>query len=354
MGNKMCGERRRRPVEERLTRPQRIQRQASDVDYKKLRKLILSAKLAPCFDAADDLSSSDVADDLEECPICFFFYPSLNRSSCCAKGICTECFLQMKPSRVTQSAQCPFCKTSCYAVEYRGVRTEEEKDLERAEEQKVIEAKRRMQSESQTEERAVRAGEPQSLVELLPPPDDGPSSCDCLGEAGENVHVEYSEVQAEVDVSSDSNTCNTRHEELDSDLEEIMMMEAIWRSLQDSRLQRSDSSRIPSPSEEENSSGTSLQPGHQGQHFLFCSLAEGVAIAIARLGKHNGAQPQISEPECETIQTDGDLCENSISVPNSTQPESEFSSSSGLRIVEHPCRLATELNAQPCSDFRFC
>ncbi|KAJ6805267.1 protein SIP5-like [Iris pallida] len=259
MGNKMCGG--RRPVEERLTRPQRIRRQASDVDYRRLRRLIVSEKLAPCFDAADELPSSGA--DLEECPICFFYYPSLNRSRCCAKGICTECFLQMKPSRVARSAQCPFCKTSCYAVEYHGVRTEEEKDLERQEEQKVIEAKRRMQYESQTEECVVWAGEPQSLVELLRPVDvEGPSSCDCVGEVGGDVQVECSEVQESTDlgVSPDPNTCNTRREELDVDLEEVMVMEAIRRSLQDSRLRQSGSRGIGSPSEGSNPPGRALQP----------------------------------------------------------------------------------------------
>ncbi|CAA7408139.1 unnamed protein product [Spirodela intermedia] len=143
MGNRMCGVGRRGAVEERLTRPQRLVRQPSNVDYKKLRKLILSRKLAPCFDALEDPSL-----DLEECPICFFYYPSLNRSRCCSKGICTECFLQMKPSNATRPAQCPFCKTSSYAVEYRGARTKEEKDLELAEEKRVIEAKLRMKSEA--------------------------------------------------------------------------------------------------------------------------------------------------------------------------------------------------------------
>ncbi|XP_078443827.1 E3 ubiquitin-protein ligase GW2-like isoform X2 [Wolffia australiana] len=140
MGNCVCRLGWRGGVDERLTRPQRVTWQPSNVDYKKLRRLILSKKLAPCFDAIDDPNL-----DLEECPICFFYYPSLNRSRCCGKGICTECFLQMKPSNVMRPAQCPFCKTSYYAVEFRGARSREEKELELA---KVIQAKLRMQSET--------------------------------------------------------------------------------------------------------------------------------------------------------------------------------------------------------------
>uniref|UniRef100_A0A0E0ACN6 Uncharacterized protein n=1 Tax=Oryza glumipatula TaxID=40148 RepID=A0A0E0ACN6_9ORYZ len=90
------GRRRRRwpEVEERLTQPRRLLRQLSDVDSGRLRRLIRSGDLAPCFDAAEDDAGLD-----EDCPICFYFYPSLNRSKCCGKGICTECFLQLMPSK---------------------------------------------------------------------------------------------------------------------------------------------------------------------------------------------------------------------------------------------------------------
>ncbi len=36
-----------------------------------------------------------VCSQLEECPICFLYYPALNRAKCCSKGVCTECFLQV-------------------------------------------------------------------------------------------------------------------------------------------------------------------------------------------------------------------------------------------------------------------
>ncbi|CAN7086000.1 unnamed protein product [Brassica oleracea var. botrytis] len=42
------------------------------------------------------------------------------------------------------TVRCPFCKTPNYAVEYRGVKTKEEKGIEQVEEQRVIEAKIRM------------------------------------------------------------------------------------------------------------------------------------------------------------------------------------------------------------------
>jgi hypothetical protein len=67
MGNQVGGRRqRRRPaVEERHTRPQGLYPHP-DIDLKKLRRLILEAKLAPCYPGADDPRA-----DLDECPICF-------------------------------------------------------------------------------------------------------------------------------------------------------------------------------------------------------------------------------------------------------------------------------------------
>lgn len=63
MGNKLG--RRRQVVDEKYTRPQGLY-QHRDVDHKKLRKLILDSKLAPCYPGDDDSAC-----DLEECPICF-------------------------------------------------------------------------------------------------------------------------------------------------------------------------------------------------------------------------------------------------------------------------------------------
>ncbi|XP_047056840.1 E3 ubiquitin-protein ligase GW2-like [Lolium rigidum] len=122
MGNARLG-RQRPAVQERLTRPQRLVRQLSDLDSGRLRRLIRSGDLAPCFDADDD-------ERAVECPICFYFYPTLNQSKCCGKGICTECFLQLMPSKASKAVHCPFCKTATYAVEYCSARTSSEKKLQ--------------------------------------------------------------------------------------------------------------------------------------------------------------------------------------------------------------------------------
>ncbi|TVU33242.1 hypothetical protein EJB05_25032 [Eragrostis curvula] len=235
MGNKIGG-RRKAGVEERFTRPQGLY-EHRDIDQKKLRKLILEAKLAPCYPGADDASG-----ELEECPICFLYYPSLNRSKCCSKGICTECFLQMKPTHTARPTQCPFCKTSNYAVEYRGVKTKEERSIEQFEEQKVIEAQLRMRQQALKDEEAKLKRKQ--------------SRCSSSRTVTPTTEVEYRDIcstslsapfstQVGTECCSSEPSCSTqasmrpfhsrhnRDDNVDMNLEEMMVMEAIWRSIQE-------------------------------------------------------------------------------------------------------------------------
>ncbi|KAL1537991.1 E3 ubiquitin-protein ligase da2 [Salvia divinorum] len=229
MGNKLG--RRRQVVDEKYTRPQGLY-QHRDVDHKKLRKLILDSKLAPCYPGDDDSAC-----DLEECPICFLYYPSLNRSRCCTKGICTECFLQMKTPNSTRPTQCPFCKTSNYAVEYRGVKTKEEKSIEQLEEQRVIEAKIRMRhQELQDEEKLMKLREVSSSSSMRAPTEveyrstPAPTSVSAIECEDITASYESSETSA---IRPPPRQRQTREDEFDLDLEDIMVMEAIWLSIQE-------------------------------------------------------------------------------------------------------------------------
>ncbi|XP_051125863.1 E3 ubiquitin-protein ligase DA2-like [Andrographis paniculata] len=229
MGNTLG--RRRQVVDEKYTRPQGLY-QHKDVDHKKLRKLILDSKLAPCYPGDDDSAS-----DLEECPICFLFYPSLNRSRCCMKGICTECFLQMKTPNSTRPTQCPFCKTSNYAVEYRGVKTKEEKGLDQLEEQRVIEAKIRMRQQElhEEQERILQRREIRSSSMRVPTEVDycstrAPSYASTIESADIVASQESHPTSA---IRSSPCQGQNREDDFDVDIEEIMIMEAIWLSIQE-------------------------------------------------------------------------------------------------------------------------
>ncbi|KAL3503011.1 hypothetical protein ACH5RR_037460 [Cinchona calisaya] len=231
MGNKLGMK--RQLVDEKYTKPQGLY-QHKDVDHKKLRKLILDSKLAPCYPGDDECGACD----LEECPICFLYYPSLNRSRCCTKGICTECFLQMKTPNSTRPTQCPFCKTLNYAVEYRGAKTKEEKGLEQIEEQRVIEAKIRMRQQEllDEEDRKLNRREVSSSNSIT-----GPTESELCSTAAPS----FSSAVESDEIVPSQESCATpvvrqplrprqnREDEFDLDLEDIMVMEAIWLSIQE-------------------------------------------------------------------------------------------------------------------------
>ncbi|THG23953.1 hypothetical protein TEA_015962 [Camellia sinensis var. sinensis] len=188
MGNKLG--RRRQVVDEKFTRPQGLY-QHKDVDHKKLKKLILDSKLAPCFPGDEDC-----AFDLEECPICFL-------------------------------TRCPFCKTLNYAVEYRGVKTKEEKGKEQIEEQRVIEAKIRMRRQElqDEEERMQRRQEISSSSRNMAP---GEVEDTTVAEGDEIVSSQEPFPSRRQSVRLRQN----RDDDFDLDLEDIMVMEAIWLSIQ--------------------------------------------------------------------------------------------------------------------------
>jgi len=121
--------------------------QGNEWDQKIIKTLILERKISPFLPPFEDITSKN---DLEECPICFLYYPGgLNRAICCKKGLCSECFIQVKKS-TTYEVSCPFCNQQHYAVYYTGPLTKEEKEKEILEEQKVIELKMKIQKEENT------------------------------------------------------------------------------------------------------------------------------------------------------------------------------------------------------------
>uniref|UniRef100_A0A1J3HYJ0 Protein SIP5 n=1 Tax=Noccaea caerulescens TaxID=107243 RepID=A0A1J3HYJ0_NOCCA len=233
MGNRLG--RKRQVVEEKYTKPQGLYVN-KDVDIKKLRKLIVESKLAPCYPGDDESCH-----DLEECPICFLYYPSLNRSRCCMKSICTECFLQMKNPNSARPTQCPFCKTPNYAVEYRGVKSKEEKGIEQVEEQRVIEAKIRMrQKEMQDDEEKMqkRMESCSSSTSAI----TGEMEYGSASAISYNSPIEDDEIASSQNASVASHPRGNRDDEVDVDLEELMVMEAIWLSVQETGMQSNSAS----------------------------------------------------------------------------------------------------------------
>lgn len=127
-----------------LCRPRR--RMPSTADVKKIRKLIKSHKLAPYHPAMEiDIDTGSI--EFDECPICFLSYSSLNRTVCCKKLVCTECFVQVQcTAKPPGKANCPFCKANPLSVRYSGARSREEREIEWREEQRAADAQSRQRS----------------------------------------------------------------------------------------------------------------------------------------------------------------------------------------------------------------
>ncbi|KAK4796215.1 hypothetical protein SAY86_028541 [Trapa natans] len=162
-------------------------------------------------------------------------YPHLKscHCNCLTSGIFMRFGLNFTYSDISSTVflnmmRFPFCKTSNYAVEYWGVKSEEEKGTEHVEEQRVIEAKIRMrQKEHQDEEertlkRQYLSSSGQSMA---------------LGDM-ELSHAEGEEIVSDASCAPSSRSPvppsrRNRPEEFGLDLEDIMAMEAIWLSIQE-------------------------------------------------------------------------------------------------------------------------
>jgi hypothetical protein len=120
-------------------------------DARVLKRLIVEKKLAPIYRGEAD----EVRDGLEECPICFLWYPGgLNRVQCCNQSICTECFAQIHSTPPANSNNngssaftCPFCNQQKFAVKFSGPKSAEERRAERDEEHHFRKTQERLRLE---------------------------------------------------------------------------------------------------------------------------------------------------------------------------------------------------------------
>ncbi|CAO1631266.1 unnamed protein product [Jaminaea pallidilutea] len=106
--------------------PQGVYTGPQDYSQDVVKTAIVRRKLMPFFTGMDDEESYADREYNSECPICFLYYPSvLNRTRCCGQPICTECFVQMKradPNHTkppsSQPTECPFCTETNFGVLY--------------------------------------------------------------------------------------------------------------------------------------------------------------------------------------------------------------------------------------------
>uniref|UniRef100_M8AQ49 Uncharacterized protein n=1 Tax=Aegilops tauschii TaxID=37682 RepID=M8AQ49_AEGTA len=125
-----------------------------------------------------------------------------------------------------------------YAVEYRGVKTKEEKGVEQIEEQRVIEAQIRMRHQELQDDaerlknKQVAASTDEVAIARVEPCDTGGTSTPAASDAQGNDAVSGQVQHSELLLKNAERLRQLRDNNFDMDLEEVMLMEAIWLSVQ--------------------------------------------------------------------------------------------------------------------------
>ncbi|XP_024967672.1 uncharacterized protein LOC112507350 isoform X2 [Cynara cardunculus var. scolymus] len=141
---------------------------------------------------------------------------------------------QFYSSHAVSLLVCPFCKTLNYAVEYRGMKTKEEKGQEQIEEQRVIEAKIRMrQQEIQDEEERMLKRQDMSSSSRIIEPSEAEYFSRAVTSSSEGEEIVSVPQQGATTVRHPQRLRENREDEFDLDPENIMLMEAIWLSYQE-------------------------------------------------------------------------------------------------------------------------
>ncbi|KAJ3319798.1 SNF1-interacting protein [Boothiomyces sp. JEL0866] len=95
-------------------------KEAQPISQKSSSLSSLKHKKALSAENTSNTSLDELKRDPIECPICFLYYPkNINYTRCCDQPICTDCFLQIKrPETTFDPAECPYCCQPHFGVVY--------------------------------------------------------------------------------------------------------------------------------------------------------------------------------------------------------------------------------------------
>ncbi|KAL3661362.1 hypothetical protein V7S43_013566 [Phytophthora oleae] len=220
-------------------------------ELKTARRLIMEHKLAPRFSGKEAKEGCFTL----ECPICFMFYPgSLNMTSCCNKPICSECYLQIRPPQ--KPISCPFCNQESFSIRYTQPSPAELASI-------------RSMKNLRSPRRSSAIGIPKQRAESMP----ATSSPQSVHYASvEDRHRIRDSLRSQLSIS-DKPVTNSPHPNSvaalndaashllatpadAARLEELMLLEAIRRSMQDLRVGKDDDERGGSQSSQQPTRGS--------------------------------------------------------------------------------------------------
>lgn len=321
-------------VEARYLAPQKLYCY-SEVDLRKLRKLIKDRKLAPCFPGVDSESR-----ELEDCPICFLKFPSLNRAVCCHKPICTECFLQVKSLQAGHCPKCPYCKAD-FSIYFHGPISGEQKLKYQAEEQQQALAAKRAQQEERRQSQ-------QSREQRLP----AVPCCPAAYESGSHtpssnqakvLQQTHDALQRYGDFLPHDLSALAEAFHYDIDLDEVMFMQGLCASLQ--------------PPDPEAAATAGIPAGHGGTHH---SASHSIPIpAQAACNTQSACQRTRSSPglglsQAESIQAKSYIPRQSLTATLNATPIEELTDGSSTALqqsdgsVHITVRMSQQSGSMPC------
>ncbi|KAG6611283.1 ring u-box domain-containing protein [Phytophthora cinnamomi] len=221
-------------------------------ELKAARRLVVERKIAPRFPGRE---AKEGCFSLE-CPICFMFYPgSLNMSSCCNKPICSECYLQIRPPQ--KPISCPFCNHEAFTIRYTVPSPAELATI-------------RSMKDLRSPRRSSAIGIPKRPEPTQPESTSSPQSVQYA--SVEDRHRIRDSLRSQLSIS-DKPVTNSPHPNSvaalndaasrllatpadAARLEELMLLEAIRRSMQDLRVGKNDEQRGGSQSSRQPTRGS--------------------------------------------------------------------------------------------------
>lgn len=304
---------------------------AGALSSKSVRKAVRNKQLAPILEGQDDPSST-----LDECPICLLHYPAVNTAACCGNSLCTECYLQVALSRSEHGAQlCPFCNKANYSVTFHA-KTSAQRAAERSEralvEQAVLHARQEEERRSEHRRRKHSAG---SSAMPMSPEQGSLAEEWARAQEEEQRYMDTRQERWRESLARAAAAADAGDEADDTDVEELMIMQALLLSLDEQHGGSHGSGDAGGPSDESGPSGAA----ETGSTASGGSAASRLAEALRARSHAAACQEDAASDAVGSTDAAGGMHASGAGPDVADVPDAE--------LLAHAARLAERTAAQP-------